>query len=212
MRKHFYIVACLLGGSLLVVSAYADNIEKGNPFTPSKLAVTGILDTEWIEIGQGEDKRISVSLTADGTSEKTNHKAFIRNELTHVPSVSETTADGGVVIFKPGDGLNKIEFSVSATPMTVRVYDDKTCVLCAKIIKLAPNVKVPTGLFVNSAISKELKGASTFSVSKPFSGTISIGRSKDEYIVAGKNGAVLRKEGQGFRLMEGEAFLIVLGE
>ena len=83
-------------------------------------------------------------------------------------------------------------------------------IFCTSSIKLGPHAKVPTAVFEDSAFTNNLKGASSSTINNSFSGTIEIGAKKREYIIAGKNGAILKKEGNSFKLIQGNAYLIIL--
>jgi hypothetical protein len=123
--------------------------------------------------------------------------------------ISQNTAENGEVLFEQDDP-KVLKFSVSNTPYTTAVFNGKGCIFCTRTIILGPHAKVPTAVFEDSAFANNLKGASSYTIQNSFSGTIQIGAKKREYIIAGKNGAILKKEGNGFKLIQGNAYLKIL--
>lgn len=123
--------------------------------------------------------------------------------------ISKNTAENGEVLFEQDDP-KILKFSVSNTPYTAAVFNGKGCIFCTSTIKLGPHAKVPTALFEDSAFTNNLKGASSYTINNSFSGTIEIGAKKREYIITDKDGAILKKEGNGFKLMQGNAYLKIL--
>ena len=159
-----------------------------------------------IEIARNEAKNLK-----DNSSKLQESKSHSSNDILKPQEIriSQNTAENGEVLFELDDP-KLLKFSVSNTPYTVTVINGKGCILCTSTIKLSPHVKVPTAVFADSEFTNNLKGASSVAINNSFSGTIEIGAKKREYIIAGKNGAILKKEGDGFKLIQGNAYLKIL--
>jgi hypothetical protein len=93
------------------------------------------------------------------------------------------------------------------------------CYCCFETISIGPNLKVPVdALFTNvdakNCPDPNMKVGMTFGPAEGLSYTFIINEdaacmiNSDNLIVSGPEGAILRKEGKGLRLLEGEAYIL----
>jgi hypothetical protein len=105
----------------------------------------------------------------------------------------------GEVSFMKGEEPGKLRVEIDGT---VPVVEGKMCLGCVDIIRIGPNLKVATDPWFTD---REHEGESV-TLNLALEGPILADAT--EFIVSGPDGVTLRKEGQGFLLVEGEAFLL----
>ncbi|MGB2895043.1 MAG: hypothetical protein WBB65_02620 [Anaerolineales bacterium] len=158
---------------------------------------------------------------------------FTTSEVLEIPSISETVGDG-VASFMEGEEPGMLRIEVNGT---VPAVVGKVCLWCFETIEMAPNLNLPTEIFAEMS-TDELASVQTQGSTEVHYAleTVTIGgrdinvmknppeiseiRMYDvvlhiplnvetsEFIVSGSEGAVLQKDGSGFRLIEGGAYLL----
>jgi hypothetical protein len=122
-----------------------------------------------------------------------------------VPSISDVVGEGEV-LFAEGEEPGKLRIEIDGSIPIVEGY---WCLCCVDTVRIEPNLQVPTTLFLNDieaspgpggAIPERMELQIVLSGPMPEDAT--------EFIVSGPEGATLAKEGRGFRLVEGEAYLL----
>lgn len=124
---------------------------------------------------------------------------FSRDEVVTIESISSIVGQGQAS-FTAGDEAGMLEAHVDGT---VPVVNGKTCFFCVDTIKIAPNLIVPLDYYFTERSSQ---GVSVTLHDLGLSGPLP--EDLTEYILSGANGATLRKEGKGFFLVAGEAYLV----
>lgn len=149
-----------------------------------------------------------------------------------IDSVPEATW-GGNILFEKIDDEGFLHFSFSGI-MKVSGSGKKSPIFCCQQIELAPELRLPTDIFNkdmkvitttnNSEIKQHLKtktvtinGKTYNTIQTPYEvdrieydsvhGKIKLEQESVEFIISGPRGAKLKKEGNGFLLVEGEAKL-----
>jgi len=161
------------------------------------------------------------------------YPSFSLDTMVKIESIPETIWKGDIS-FEKVDESGFLYFTMKGT---VKVTGDEKDIhfFCSEFIKLAPNLKLPTSVFNEKGlagitttkkcnIKRNLKtkavtinGKTYQTMKRPFEtssiefnpvcGKIKKDEESFEFIVAGANGAKLKKEGNGYLLVEGEAKL-----
>jgi hypothetical protein len=127
-----------------------------------------------------------------------------KDRVTGIQSISSTVGKGEV-LFEQGKkpGMLKMTFK----GVSIKTIKGKACFACAKTVKIAPNVKIDTSFFLDTGtIDRENVGKEFDVEDMTLDGTLS--ENAREFIMSGPQGATLRKVGKGFKLLEGEAYLL----
>ena len=128
-----------------------------------------------------------------------SHPFFSKDEILEIPSISVVVGEGEIS-FSKGEEPETISIKINGT---IPVVDGKVCPGCVEVIRIDPDLKVSTrwftGLLDGQGVSMTLNLA--------FGGPL-IPEDASEFIVSGDEGATLKKEGGGFLLEEGEAYLL----
>ncbi len=127
------------------------------------------------------------------------YPSFSKEKALRIESISSIVGKGEVA-FTKGSRPNTFKITINAT---FPVVNGKTCMGCGAIVRIAPNLKVPLKPWL---MSIESQGQSVTFTNSSFEGPIP--PEATEFIVSGPQGATLKKEGKGFRLVEGEAHLL----
>lgn len=144
--------------------------------------------------------------TGDQNRDRKNSIPLSKEKAVEVPSMSAIVGKGEL-IFRQGDGPDKLKISISTT---TPIIQGKGCSGCAKIIKIDPNLKIAIKPFLSDY---EVKGQYIGTEeSTQLELTDSNPTDAKEFIMSGPAGATLQKEGKRLRLMEGEAHLLILGD
>jgi len=161
------------------------------------------------------------------------YPSFSLNTVLKIKSITETVWNGNIS-FEKVDESGFLYFTMKGT---VKVTGDEKEIhfFCSQFIKLAPNLRLPTFVFNKKGLagitttkpsnikrhlktkSVTIKGKTYQTLKRPFEtgsielnpvyGKIKKDQESHEFIVAGANGAKLKKEGSGYLLVEGEAKL-----
>jgi hypothetical protein len=123
---------------------------------------------------------------------------FTIDKIVTIPSISSIVGEG-VVSFTQGSEAGNLKITISGkTP----VVNGKGCLFCVDKIEIGPNLIVPLDPFF---MESDRPGAS-MSMDMSLEGPNP--ENMTEYILSGPQGATLRKEGNGFFLVEGEAYYV----
>ena len=156
------------------------------------------------------------------------YPAFTPEESLDIPEISRIVAKGGIT-FRQEEGKEGLE-ALYAGSLKMNVSNDRVCLFCAETLQLAPEMRVPTRIFTHRRLN-EYKGfivgggtvtknwvVENGAIKQPMeiesveidlkSVTVPAGEISGDLIVSGPDGATLKKEGKGFRLLEGEAHLL----
>ena len=134
-----------------------------------------------------------------------SYPTFSETEVLEVPSISAIVGEGQV-LFAEGKEPGKLRVEIDGSVPIVEGY---WCLCCVDTIQVEPNLKVPTTLFLNDIEAAPAPGGlipERMELHVVLSSPIS--DDATEFIVSGPEGATLAKEGQGFLLVEGEAYLL----
>lgn len=127
-------------------------------------------------------------------------RPITKNSLTKIQSISSIVGEGEVK-FSKAKKPEQITVKVSGT---TPVINGKGCLFCVKTVTIEPNLQVPLFPFFFEIDQKgksiQLTGLSLTGPAKSEKTT--------EFIVSGKSGAILQKEGNGFRLLKGNAYYL----
>ena len=154
---------------------------------------------------------IVVSFSVLTATEVTKEKRtpFLKNKKVTVPSISASVGEGKAIYTK-GKNVNIVEVKLNGS---VEVKNNKACYFCLKTSKIAPNLKVPISLFKDS----DMMFKTSYNFEEEFQNLENVLLSVDigkyvgnEFIVSGPKGATLLKDGKGFILVDGEAYLLQL--
>jgi hypothetical protein len=131
---------------------------------------------------------------------------FSKENVVEIPSISAIVGQGELSLTqgkKPGDV--RVEIKEANIP----IVNGKECDFCVEIIKFGPDLKVAVDRLFQESEPQEsgfvqdsivLKNVSLEGPKASDSSTI--------FILSGPNGATLKKQGKGFLLVEGDAYLI----
>jgi len=134
-----------------------------------------------------------------------SYPTFSEKEVLEVPSISAIVGEGQV-LFAEGKEPGKLRVEIDGSVPIVEGY---WCLCCVDTIRMEPNLKVPTTFFLNAIEAAPAPGGlipERMELHVVLSSPIS--DDATEFIVSGPEGATLAKEGQGFLLVEGEAYLL----
>jgi hypothetical protein len=137
-----------------------------------------------------------------GCNETTRGADFVEGKAVEVKSVSAIVNQGEMSLSAAGkaDTL-KLQFSG-----TIGVANGVRCELCAETMNIGPKVRVPTTLFQESKVEQG-PGAVVSQTLKDLVGEVEVPKSATEFIVAGPEGATLKKVDRGFLLVKGAAHI-----
>ena len=134
-----------------------------------------------------------------------SYPSFSETEVLEIPSISAIVGEGQV-LFAEGEEPGKLRVEIDGSVPIVEGY---WCLCCVATIRMEPNLKVPTTLFLNAIEAAPAPGGlipERMELHVVLSSPIS--DKATEFIVSGPEGATLAKEGQGFLLVEGAAYLL----
>ena len=134
-----------------------------------------------------------------------SHPTFSETEVLEVPSISAIVGEGQV-LFAEGEEPGKLRVEIDGSVPIVEGY---WCLCCVDTIRVEPNLRIPTTFFLNAIEAAPAPGGlipERMELHVVLSSPIS--DDATEFIVSGPEGATLAKEGQGFLLVEGEAYLL----
>jgi hypothetical protein len=123
---------------------------------------------------------------------------FSKDKVVTMQSISSIVGQGEASFAKGGQA-ETLQVQVSGT---IPVVNGKSCLFCVNLIRLGPNLKVPLDPFFKEQAQQGESVAVDLGLEGP------IPESVAEFILSGPNGAILRKEGNGFFLVEGEAYFV----
>jgi hypothetical protein len=123
-----------------------------------------------------------------------------------IPSISEIVGNG-IVVFAKGEEAGKLTVTINGTIPIIAGY---WCICCVDTIQIEPNLQVPLDPFfmdteappAPGGLISESMGMNDIVLSSP------IPEDAVEFIVSGAEGATLKKEGSGFRLVKGSAYFL----
>jgi len=127
------------------------------------------------------------------------YPSFSKEKVLIIKSISSVVGKGEVS-FTKGSKPNTLKITIN---VTVPVVNGKTCMGCGAIVRIAPNLKIPIKPWF---VPTEFQGQSVTFTNSSFEGPTPA--DVTEFIVSGPQGATLKKEGKGFRLVEGEAHFL----
>ncbi|MGB7294175.1 MAG: hypothetical protein WBC70_01170 [Candidatus Aminicenantales bacterium] len=122
--------------------------------------------------------------------------SFSTERVLEIESVSAVVGTGEIS-FTEGRAPDSLKITIN---VSAPVVDGKTCLGCGTLVRIAPNLKVPIEPFFTPM---KQQGQSVSFKNMVLEGPTSA--DVTEFIVSGPEGATLKKEGNGFRLVEGEA-------
>jgi hypothetical protein len=197
MKKRYFITTkkvFLLLISLVVLAALlACGIVAGVP-TPTVVppAITPVLTTP-----------TPAPPTATSTP---SYPSFSSEDVLEIPSISVSVGEG-TVLFGEGEEPGKLRVEVDGK---MPVVDGMFCLCCVDTIRIEPDLQVPlTPFFLDVEVAQFTGGllvesyeANQLVLSSPISDEAT------EFILSGPEGATLTKVGQGFMLVEGEAYFL----
>jgi hypothetical protein len=129
---------------------------------------------------------------------------FLKDKVTEVASISPVVGKGEVR-FEKGDREDTLKMKLIG--VTIKSVDGRVCFACAKTIRIAPGLKVAVSFFHNTGTIDREKVEDELSI-EDMTLVGSNPEDSTEFIVAGKEGAILNKTNKGFMLLEGEAYLL----
>jgi uncharacterized protein YlxP (DUF503 family) len=127
------------------------------------------------------------------------YPSFSSQKVLRIESASSVVGTGEVS-FTKGSKSNTLKITIN---VTAPVVNGKTCMGCGSLVQLAPNLKVPVKPFFTPM---KQPGQSVSFINMVLEGPTSAEAA--EFIVSGPPGATLKKEGNGFRLVKGEAHFL----
>jgi tetratricopeptide (TPR) repeat protein len=127
------------------------------------------------------------------------YPSFSKDKVLKIESISSIVGTGEIS-FTKGSKPNTLKITLNAT---TPVVNGNACMFCGALIRIAPNLKVPIRPFF---IATKQPGATSMSFNTVIQGPISAEATK--FIISGPQGAILKKKGNGFRLVEGEAHFL----
>lgn len=135
-----------------------------------------------------------------------SHPSFSKSEVMEFSSISEIVGNG-VVVFAKGEDAGNLTVRINGTIPIVEGY---WCMCCVSTIQIEPNLQVPISPFFDNTKAPPAPGG-LISESMSLNDLVLLSPIPDdaaEFIVSGPEGATLRKEGKGFRLVEGSAYFL----
>jgi len=133
------------------------------------------------------------------------HPAFSADKVLEVPSISALVGEG-TIHFMAGDDAQTLKMVITGK---MPIVNGNWCLTCLDTVKIDPDIRVETRLFVEIPAPKPVAGLISDYMS--MSNTIlssPIHIDATEFIVAGPEGATLTKVGRGFLLVKGSAYLL----
>jgi hypothetical protein len=125
--------------------------------------------------------------------------SFSKEKVFKIESISSVVGTGEVS-FTKGSKPNTLKITIN---VTAPVVNGKTCLGCGSLIRIAPNLKVPIKPFFTPMKQQGESVSFNNMVLEGPNPTDAV-----EFIVSGPQGATLKKEGNGFRLVKGEAHFL----
>jgi hypothetical protein len=113
-------------------------------------------------------------------------------------------------------GVGQVQFAEGEEPGTLIVDIDGSipivegywCICCVDTIRIEPNLIVPMTCFLDMEAEPSPGDLVSDHMEVHIGGSPYISDDATEFIVSGPDGATLAKVGQGFLLVEGEAYLL----
>jgi len=130
---------------------------------------------------------------------------LVKDKIVEIPSISEIVGKGEVV-FEKGEKPNTFKIKINGV---AKIINQKRSPCSMEIIRIAPNLKVPLNLFTESPVQKP-EGIPYVIESEEYKNVeaeVTISPDDTEFIISSSKGAVLKKIGKGFLLIEGEAWV-----
>jgi hypothetical protein len=135
-----------------------------------------------------------------------SHPSFSKSEVMEFPSISEIVGNG-IVVFAKGEDAGNLTARINGTIPIVQGY---WCMCCVNTIQIEPNLQIPISPFFDDTKAPSAPGG-LISESMSLNDLVLLSPIPDdaaEFIVSGSEGVTLRKEGNGFRLVEGSAYFL----
>jgi hypothetical protein len=168
-------------------------------------------------LGRKEAQQSSVRTQQPSASLAKSDRAVAQKRQTRIPlskdhvvkieSISAIVGQGKA-FFSNSDKPGMLNAGVDGT---TPVVNGRSCLFCVKTITIGPNMKVPLSpFFVGRSEKGKHGGKIVESITVDNIRLTGPGATDDtaEYIQSGENGATLQKEGNGFILVEGEAYYV----
>jgi len=135
-----------------------------------------------------------------------SYPSFSKEEVLEIPSISAVVGEGEA-LFSEGEEPRTLRIEIDGS---IPIVDDHWCLCCVATIRIEPNLQVPTALFLNDIEASPSPGGLIPDHIKLVGIVVSYPVPDDatEFIVSGPEGATLAKEGRGFLLVDGEAYLL----
>jgi hypothetical protein len=153
----------------------------------------------------------TVALTSTSTVTPTpSHPVFSSGEILEIPSISPIVGRGKV-IFSEGEDAGNLTVHINGTIPIVEGY---WCLCCVDSIQIKPNLKIPISPFFVETKAPPAPGG-LISESMELDNLVLLSPIPEDatvFIVSGPEGATLKKEGSGFLLVEGSAYLLETAE
>jgi hypothetical protein len=141
--------------------------------------------------------------------------SFSRDKVTEIQSMPDILFEEARIEIMLGKEPETLEAKLFGT---IKAIDGMLCFGCVSRVRINPNLKVPIDPFF---ISFPVKGGPSLQVRQVLDhkGNLSVyfivpegirfGKKENEgFIISGPDGATLKREGNGFLLLDGEAFLL----
>jgi hypothetical protein len=125
--------------------------------------------------------------------------------VTEIQGISPIVGKGRVS-FKKGNNDNQLKIEIHGE---VPDSKGKTCYFAMEKISIGPNLMVPIRLFYDVPIKNY--GYVTLFTRVDLEVELEIGKDTKDFLVSGPKGAILKKKGKGFLLIDGEAYLLRTG-
>ena len=134
-----------------------------------------------------------------------SYPSFSKDEALEIPSISVIVGEGRVV-FGEGEEAGKLRVEINGKIPIVEGY---WCLCCVDTIRIEPNLKVPISpFFLDTEAPPPPQGLISDYMEVNFVLSSPIADDATEFIVSGPEGATLTKVGQGFLLVDGEAYFL----
>jgi hypothetical protein len=125
--------------------------------------------------------------------------------VTEIQGISPIVGKGKIS-FKKGNNANQLKIEIHGK---VPVNKGKTCEFAMENISIGPNLMVPIKFFYDMP-ERDLSdyGIVIDSVKVDADMELEIGQNTNDFLVSGPKGAILKKKGKGFLLIDGEAYFL----
>jgi hypothetical protein len=139
------------------------------------------------------------------TSEPGIHTDFVRSRAAEIQAVSPMVLEGEIAFER---ALANGTFEITITGKWNYSNGQMFCGLCFRTVSIAPKLRIPIDLFYEYLINDPTVISGEASVIGLTSQTSKAYTGATDFIVSGPEGATLRKEGKGFILVDGQAYLL----